>query len=44
MEYKDALAKRRSVYALKAVSPVSDEVLIKRIKEVVNEAPSAFGA
>jgi predicted oxidoreductase (fatty acid repression mutant protein) len=44
MEYRDALTKRRSVYALKAVSPVSDEVLIKRIKEVVNEAPSAFGA
>lgn len=42
MEYRDVMLKRRSTYVLKPASPVSDDVLIKRLKEALNEAPSAY--
>ncbi len=44
MEYRAVLFKRRSSYALKAASPVSDEELVKRVTEVIRESPSAYNA
>jgi predicted oxidoreductase (fatty acid repression mutant protein) len=42
MEYQKTHNARRSQYALKSVSPVSDDVLIKRLGEALQMAPSAF--
>jgi uncharacterized protein len=42
MEFRDVTLKRRSVYMLKPVSPLSDEALVARLKETLAEAPSAF--
>lgn len=44
MDYRAVLAKRRSVYSLKPTSPVADDLLINRLEEVLDEAPSAFNA
>jgi uncharacterized protein len=44
MEYRDVTLARRSIYPLQNASPVKDEALIARLKEVLNEAPSAFNA
>lgn len=42
MEYRKLIKKRRSVYALEKGSPVSDEELIRRVKEAVSYSPTAF--
>jgi predicted oxidoreductase (fatty acid repression mutant protein) len=42
MEYQKVHNVRRSQYALKKAAPVSDEILIQRLGEALQAAPSAF--
>ncbi len=44
MEYRNVIVKRRSTYALKPISSVSDDILVARLQEVMKESPSAFNA
>ena len=42
MSFREALVKRRSVYALNKVLPVSEAEIIKAIEETVALIPDAF--
>lgn len=41
-EYESALQKRRSIYALKGDSPISDTEIVTIVEETVKHVPSAF--
>lgn len=44
MELKETIIKRRSVYALKKTSHVSDEIIAVRLEEAIMNTPTAFGS
>lgn len=44
MQLNEVIKKRRSVYAIKNTSLVSDEEIEKRVTEALLEAPTAFGS